>query len=93
LAGKTHYAQVLVHLKRFKEAEEILHAVADKPQYRKATDQDGEHPDRIIALWYLIGCLERQGKFAEALETCEGDWLTLCGRLGVMGWGQNINSL
>ncbi|KAL2024434.1 hypothetical protein VTK56DRAFT_8245 [Thermocarpiscus australiensis] len=72
LAGKTHYAQVLVHLGRFKEAEEILYAVADKPQYRKAADEDGEHPDRIIALWYLVGCLERQGKFAEALEICQG---------------------
>lgn len=49
LAGKTHYAQVLVRLGRLDEAERILYAVADKPQYRKATDEDGEHPDRIIA--------------------------------------------
>jgi len=37
----------------------------------RQTDEDGEHPDRIIALWYLTGCLEKQGKFQEALEICE----------------------
>lgn len=72
LAGKTHYAQVLVQLGRYEEAEEMFHAVERKPQYRNATDEDGEHPDRIIALWYLTGCLEKQGKFQEALQVCEG---------------------
>jgi tetratricopeptide (TPR) repeat protein len=72
LAGKTHYAQVLVHLGRFSEAEEIFFAVVDKPQYRKATDEDGEHPDRLVALWYLVGCLEKQGKLQGALEICQG---------------------
>jgi tetratricopeptide (TPR) repeat protein len=71
LAGKTHYAQVLVHQKRYKEAEEILYAVSEKSQYPKVADKDGEHPDPIVALWYLTGCLEREGKFQEVLEICE----------------------
>jgi tetratricopeptide (TPR) repeat protein len=72
LYGKTQYAQVLVHLGRYEEAEKMFHNVVEKPQYRKATNEDGEHPDRIIALWYLTGCLEKQGKFRDALQVCEG---------------------
>jgi hypothetical protein len=86
LAGKTHYAQVLVHLGRFREAEEMLYAVVDKPQYQKAADEDGEHPDRIIALWYLVGRLERQGKDAEALGICEG-LMTSLDEIGGNGLG------
>ncbi|KAJ8122696.1 hypothetical protein ONZ43_g1168 [Nemania bipapillata] len=70
LAGKTHYAQVLVNQGRLTEAEEIFHTVINKPQYKQSTDEDGEHPDRLIALWYLTGCLEKQGKFREALDIC-----------------------
>jgi len=33
LAGKN---QILVHLERYEEAEEIFHTVVEKPQYRKA---------------------------------------------------------
>jgi tetratricopeptide (TPR) repeat protein len=72
LSGKTHYAQVLVRCGRCEEAEEMFYTVVEKPQYRKSTDEDGEHPDRLIALWYLIGCLEKQEKFQKALEVCEG---------------------
>ncbi|KAI0399143.1 hypothetical protein F4802DRAFT_603270 [Xylaria palmicola] len=72
LAGKTHYAQVLVNQGRLAEAEEMFRTVVNKPQYRRSTDEDGEHPDRLIALWYLTGCLEKQGKFREALDVCRG---------------------
>jgi tetratricopeptide (TPR) repeat protein len=72
LYGKTQYAQVLVHLGRYDEAEKMFHTIVEKPQYRKATDEDGEHPDRIVTLWYLTGCLEKQGKFQDALRVCEG---------------------
>ncbi|KAI2630921.1 hypothetical protein GGR54DRAFT_176744 [Hypoxylon sp. NC1633] len=73
LAGKTHYAQVLANQRRYKEAEEIFRTVEGKPQYEQSTeDEGGEHPDRLIALWYLTGCLEKQGRFQEALENCQG---------------------
>ncbi|KAH9905397.1 hypothetical protein F4778DRAFT_706498 [Xylariomycetidae sp. FL2044] len=73
LAGKTHYAQVLVNQGRCEEAETIFRSVIQRPQYEKSTDDKyGEHPDRLIALWYLTGCLEKQGKLGEALEICQG---------------------
>jgi hypothetical protein len=62
LAGKMHFAQVLVHQGRYEEAEKMFYTVGEKPQYRKTSGEDGEHPDRIVTLWYLIGCLEKQGK-------------------------------
>ncbi|KAI0383034.1 hypothetical protein F5Y04DRAFT_287602 [Hypomontagnella monticulosa] len=78
LSGKTHYAQVLVNQKRYEEAEEIFKTIINKPQYEKSTDDiGGEHPDRLIALWYLTGCLERQGKLQEALDICEGMMVSL----------------
>jgi tetratricopeptide (TPR) repeat protein len=77
LSGKMHYAQVLVHLRRFDEAEAIFTRVVAKGQYRKSTDEDGEHPDRIIALWYLTGCLQKQSKFQKALDICEELMLSL----------------
>lgn len=73
LSGKTHYAQVLVNQQRYEEAEAIFNTIIDKPQYKKSTDDiGGEHPDRLITLWYLTGCLERQGKLQRALEICQG---------------------
>lgn len=77
LAGKTHYAQVLVHLGRFEEAETMLYDVTEKSKYKNATDKDGEHPDRMIAQWCLVGCLEKQGKFREALGICDGLMISL----------------
>lgn len=71
LAGTSHYAQVLVQLGRYEEAEALFAEHMDKEKYRDITEEDGEHPDRCVALWYLIGCLEKQGRFEEALETCE----------------------
>jgi hypothetical protein len=44
----------------------MLHAVEGKPQYCKATDEDGEHLDRIVTLWYS------DWMFGEALQVCEG---------------------
>ena len=87
LAGKTHYAQVLVKCGRYDEAEQIFNVVIDKPQYRKSTDEDGEHPDRVVAMWYLIGCLGKQGKYAQALEASEKMAASL-GDIGGQGRGK-----
>ena len=70
LALKAHYARVLVRLGRFEEAEEIFHTLIQKSWWAGASDEDGDHPDRISALWFLSGCLEVQGKYQEALEVC-----------------------
>jgi tetratricopeptide (TPR) repeat protein len=71
LLGRMQYAQVLMHLGHTDKAEALFTGVVDKGQYRKYTDEDGDHPDRIIALWYLVGCLQKQKKFQMALDTCE----------------------
>lgn len=36
--------------------------------YRSSVREDGEHPDRIAALWYLIACYLAQDKIREALN-------------------------
>ncbi|KAM7208047.1 hypothetical protein V8F20_001593 [Naviculisporaceae sp. PSN 640] len=71
LSAKAHYARVLIQLGRYEEAEERLSVLAQKPQYRKTSDEDGDHPDRIAAMWFLVECLEKQGKFEQARGVCE----------------------
>lgn len=71
IAGKTCYAQVLSHHGRVDEAEYILTAIAEKGKYKKVSGRDGEHPDRIITLWTLVRCLEKQGKYERALQVCD----------------------
>ncbi|PVH78575.1 hypothetical protein DL98DRAFT_634265 [Cadophora sp. DSE1049] len=69
LAGKTHFAVVLVRQKRYTEAEEVFEKVVEKQRYASAAREDGDHPDRIFALWHLVECYELHGKFDEALLT------------------------
>ena len=71
IAAKCHYARILVELGRYKEAEERLRGLAQKSQYRKVSDEDGDHPDRLAALWFLVRCFEKQGMTQEALDICE----------------------
>ncbi|KAF3767824.1 hypothetical protein M406DRAFT_328878 [Cryphonectria parasitica EP155] len=70
VSAKMHYARALTLLGRFPEAEKVFALVVDKPQYRKATDEDGEHPDRLGAQWFLADCLTRQGKLQQAVDLC-----------------------
>jgi tetratricopeptide (TPR) repeat protein len=68
LAAKASCARLFIHIGRCDDAEEILRALIRKPKYREMSDEDGDHPDRIAALWFLTECLEKQGRFPEALE-------------------------
>lgn len=70
LAGKKWFAEVLMLQGALGEAERLLREATDKRQYAKASDIDGEHPDRIIHVWQLVLCLERMGRNREALELC-----------------------
>lgn len=67
LAGKVRFAQVLVKQERYDEAEEVFLKVVEKQRYASAARQDGDHPDRILALWYLVLCYELHGKLDDAL--------------------------
>lgn len=73
MAGKAWFAQVLMQKGQLLRAEQYLRQITDKAKYAKAAYDDGEHPDRIMAVWYLVECLERQGrtKLPEALQLCE----------------------
>ena len=71
LAAKASCARLFIQVGRCEEAEEILRTLISKPKYREMSDEDGDHPDRIAALWFLTECLEKQGRFQEALEMAE----------------------
>ncbi|CZR65421.1 uncharacterized protein PAC_15321 [Phialocephala subalpina] len=67
LAGKVRFAQVLMKQGKFEEAEEVFVKVVEKQRYASAARTDGDHPDRILALWYLVLCYESHGRIEDAL--------------------------
>lgn len=71
LMGKTHLAQVLVRQKRYDEAEDMFIDVMQRHRYGSAARDDGEHPDRIFAMRYLLMCYKEHGKFRDALNMCD----------------------
>ncbi|KAI1401228.1 hypothetical protein F4819DRAFT_459179 [Hypoxylon fuscum] len=71
LGGKCWYGQVLMEHEDLDKAEFYLRQAVVKEKYRKAAADDGEHPDRIMAVWLLAKCLTKQSKVKEALELYE----------------------
>ncbi len=71
LMGKTHLAQVLVRQKRYDEAADMFLDVIQRHRYGSAARDDGEHPDRIFAMRYLLICYTEHRKFREALDVCD----------------------
>ncbi|KAG8531409.1 uncharacterized protein KY384_003038 [Bacidia gigantensis] len=86
LMGKTHLAQMLARQKRHKEAETMFLEIIHRPRDEAAALDDGEHPDRILAMWYLVKCYEAEHKYPEALVACQ-DLQKLLGRIGGEGLG------
>ena len=87
LAAKCHYSRILMELGRYNEAEEMLRVLAQKSRYEKVSDEDGDHSDRLAALWFLVRCYEEQGRAQEALDTCEDLEIALC-KIGGNGLGK-----
>lgn len=87
LAGKVYFAQVLVRQKRYEEAEEVLVKVVEKQRYASAARDDGDHPDRIFALWQLVLCYELHGKHDFALERIK-ELERAVGTIGGQGLGK-----
>lgn len=71
LMGKTHLAQVLVRQKRYDEAEDMFLDVIQRHRYGSAARDDGEHPDRIFGMRYLLMCYKEHGKLEDALIICD----------------------
>jgi tetratricopeptide (TPR) repeat protein len=69
LAGKVHLARVVVRQKRYEEAEQIFLDVIQRQRYEAAA-RNGEHPDRIMAVWYLLQCYQEHGKIEDAMSLC-----------------------
>lgn len=69
LAGKVHLARVVVRQKRYEEAEQIFLDVIQRQRY-EASARNGEHPDRIMAVWYLLLCYQEHGKIEDAMTLC-----------------------
>ncbi|KAF2817454.1 uncharacterized protein BDZ99DRAFT_374465 [Mytilinidion resinicola] len=67
LAAKVHFAIVLTRQKKYDEAEEVFTKVVERHRYESAARADGDHPDRIFALWHLVLCYELHGKVDDAL--------------------------
>ncbi|KAI9677285.1 MAG: hypothetical protein M1829_002627 [Trizodia sp. TS-e1964] len=85
LMGMAHLANLYVQIQRYQEAEDLLLYVIQPDKYIHSVRAEGEHPDRIAALWYLMNCYSAQGKNKEALnishelskaiENCGGEGL------------------
>lgn len=71
LMGWTHLAHILFRQKRYDEAEDMLLDVIQRHRYESAARDDGEHPDRIFAMRYLLNCYIAHGKYRDALNMCD----------------------
>jgi tetratricopeptide (TPR) repeat protein len=68
MLGRFYLAQFIARQKRYSEAEEILIDIVDKKRYKASVREDGEHTDRIQAMWLLLNCYQEQGKIEEAIR-------------------------
>lgn len=70
LFGKLYLGDNLIRQERFSEAIEVLIEVADGHRHNPYAN-NGEHPDRVSALHHLSTCYRMQGRFDEAVGSCE----------------------
>lgn len=70
LLGRTHLARVLVRQKLYPEAEEILLEIMELRRYKAGAREEGDHPDRLMAMWYTVDCYQLQGKVEGAIQLC-----------------------
>ena len=70
LYGRARLGQLLATCGRYEEAEGILGDVIEKHKIM-ASARNNEHPDRLLALFYLLHCHRLQGRFGRAIEICD----------------------
>ena len=71
LAARTHLANTLIQDERYSDAEAILDDVMDPAGYKTGAREEGDHPDRLFAVWYAVECYTQQGKFEEGMRRCD----------------------
>lgn len=78
--GKTHDGMVLTEMflvrswvghKRYAEAEELYKKVLVDHVEGKRQKGANDHVQRILALWFLVGCYDEDGIFADAKKIAE----------------------
>lgn len=68
MLGRFYLAQVIARQNRYEEAENILIGIVEKKRYKASVREDGEHTDRIQAMWLLLNCYQEQGKIDDAIR-------------------------
>ncbi len=74
-AGRLRLAQVLTGQKRYSEAEEIFRYILDPARYAASARQEGhvqgDHAERIFAMFCFVEFYEQQDKIQNAISTCD----------------------
>ncbi|KAK2861092.1 hypothetical protein FQN49_004556 [Arthroderma sp. PD_2] len=87
LAARTWLGHLYWRQGRYLEAQAILEDVMKKQRYELSRRADGEHIDRVQAMWFLVHCYEDQGKIDDALNMCQ-DVTQLVHNFGGEGLGR-----
>ncbi|OOQ84544.1 tetratricopeptide repeat domain-containing protein [Penicillium brasilianum] len=87
LTAETWFGHLRWRQGRYSEAQAIWEGVTAKHRYEETKRGDGQHTDRLQAMWFLVHCFEDQGKIDDALEMCEQVTL-LVQEFGGEGLGQ-----
>ncbi|KUJ13717.1 tetratricopeptide repeat domain-containing protein [Mollisia scopiformis] len=68
LLARVFLSEVLFRQQKYSEAEQILLSVVQRHRYEGSRREDGEHVDRIQALWFLLKCYQAQNKIEDAIK-------------------------
>ncbi|RAK79532.1 tetratricopeptide repeat domain-containing protein [Aspergillus fijiensis CBS 313.89] len=71
LAARTWLGHLYWRQERHSEAQAIWIDVISKQRYEQSRRADGEHTDRIQAMWFLLHSYEDQGRVDDALQISE----------------------
>ncbi|KAK2748973.1 hypothetical protein FQN57_007256 [Myotisia sp. PD_48] len=71
LTGRTWLGHLYWRQGRYSEAATVWEDVIEKRNYELSKRADGEHADRLQAMWFLAHCYEDQGRIDDALKICE----------------------
>ncbi|KAL2869518.1 tetratricopeptide repeat domain-containing protein [Aspergillus lucknowensis] len=56
---------------QYVEAQEVLEKTIEAANYEHSKRADGEHIDRVQAMWFLVHCYEDQDKISDAVKMSE----------------------
>ncbi|UNI16617.1 hypothetical protein JDV02_003040 [Purpureocillium takamizusanense] len=87
LAARTWHGHLYWRQGLYAEAATIWEDVIQKHNYEQSKRADGEHVDRVQAMWFLVHCYEDQGRIDDAIKICE-EVIQLTRSFGGEGLGQ-----